>query len=247
MTRTQPRPLSVFAARLAIACLVWPLAAGVAQAAVRSADYLVDAKTMPWKSNAQSDDYLPYGIYDGRFPGVLGRFNGFSLEEGAEVSFRHTSGKTSAFSNREPYSGPLGDLDYVTDDNKGSTGKVFPSAHVDKTAYPLHLMALLGLWADDNLDPVGKPFLIGRVWAGTVPKGADYLLFGFNDDLFDDNRGALVMTITADRIPLPPGGAGGPFVSTVVEVPEPETWVQMACGATILMLALQRGRRKRSS
>ncbi|MBL8535585.1 MAG: hypothetical protein JNL33_17175, partial [Betaproteobacteria bacterium] len=171
MTRTSANPLLGTAIRLAAAILASHCVSATLHAEVRSADFRIDARTMPWKSNAQLNDYLPYGIYDGRYPGALSRFNGFSLEEGAEVTFRHKSGQTSAYSNREPYSGALGDLDYVTDDKKGTSGEVFPSAHIDKAEYPLHLMALLGLWADANLDPVGKPFLIGRVWTGTVPKG----------------------------------------------------------------------------
>ncbi len=218
---------------LTIATLLTALAAApMARAELTTITVSISAKIMPW----QPDKYLPYGVDDGLRPGAIGRFAGFSMEEGTQISFLYVDGSTSAFSDKAPYADPLGDAGSVANDKKGSSGTLFPSTYMDNKAYPVNLMALVGLWADTGLDPVGKPFVIGKAWSAAVPEGAKYLLFGFNDDIFADNRGAIRMKITGEK--AAPLGGGGPFVSIVPDVPEPATSGLALAGALVLLARL---------
>ncbi|WP_064039562.1 hypothetical protein [Methylomonas koyamae] len=140
-------------------------------------------------------------------------------------------GLTSAFGdipdvNNNGYVGSV-----FKDDELGSSGQVFPSYYYesewgktqnpsDPAPYGLFLQALLGALTDDNggiielltLGTVvytgeGQGFLVGSSFG--IPDGATHIQFGFNDDIFGDNTGALNVCVSSEDnqcappVPLP--------------------------------------------
>jgi hypothetical protein len=77
---------------------------------------------------------------------------------------------------------------------------------------------LLATFALDGVI-VGSPFVVkDGVTLQSPGGGVNQLLFGFNDDIFDDNTG----TIKFDLIISSPSSVGA--------VPEPSTWAMMIVG-----------------
>ena len=84
--------------------------------------------------------------------------------------------------------------------------------------YPpdINLMELVGTFTDGAGKIVGTPFFIGSNRTRIVPVGATQLQLGVNDDVFNDN--------------------GGSFLVSVTNVPEPGTWLLILSGLGVLVL-----------
>ena len=89
--------------------------------------------------------------------------------------------------------------------------------------YPpdINLMELVGTFADGSGKIVGTPFFVGASRTRIVPVGATQLQLGINDDVYNDN--------------------GGSFLVSVTNVPEPEGWLIMLSGIGLLCFVF-RGR-----
>ena len=150
---------------------------------------------------------------------------------GDSVFIQYGSGLTSAFGGLPAVdnSGYVGSS--YKDDQPGSSGQVFPSYYLpgewgvtqdptNPAAYGLFLQALLGALTDDTGNIVelfslgtvayddGAPNPVNAI-AFSIPNGATYLQFGFNDDIFSDNTGAVSVCVNSadaqctSTVPLP--------------------------------------------
>lgn len=152
--------------------------------------------------------------------------SGLSFAAGGTLSVTRTGGLTSAFAGPPTVVG----LGYFSlgpaNDNPGSSLGPFPSKYTPAD-WDTNLMALMGTFADASGNIVRTPFEIGNGRTVIIPVGASRLQLGLNDDIFDDNTGALNLSIADSRIVTP--------------VPSPGT-VALLAPALLLMLRTQRRR-----
>lgn len=193
----------------------------------------VDGKVRPWDFapvvGGQNSDFV-FGAGDGGglglAPVLIDAGNGLSFAAGGALTITRTSGLTSAFASPPTEDG----VGYFSlgpaNDNPGSSGGPFPSKYTPAD-WDTNLMALMGTFADAGGNIVGTPFEIGNGRTIVIPVGASRLQLGLNDDIFDDNTGALNLTIADSRIVTP--------------VPSPGTAALLA-PALLLMLRTQRRR-----
>jgi len=189
---------------VALVCLIAP-----ASALAGTVDVTVDSHAGPWLQsvNTSSD----YGVGDNSGPVTL---NVIALES---VTIQYLSGFTNEFGT-DPLlnvdaNGLVGEF---PSNNPGSSGKNFPGFY---TADPANVFLgeFLGTFADSTGKIVGTPFAIGDgPLSFTAPLGATTLLLGINDDIYADNSGQLLVSVTA------------PTISAAV--PEPSTWAMMLLG-----------------
>jgi hypothetical protein len=193
----------------------------------------VDGRVRPWDFapvvGGQNSDFVFGGGDGGNLglaPVVIDSGSGLSFAPGGALTITRTGGLTSAFDGPPTEDG----LGYFSlgpaNDNPGSSGGPFPSTYTPAD-WDTNLMALMGTFADASGNIVGTPFEIGNGRSVIIPVGASQLQLGLNDDIFDDNTGALNLRIADDR--------------TVTPVPSPGT-VALLAPALLLMLRKQRRR-----
>ena len=182
-------------------------------AGATTVDVTVDAKAMPWLVSANPD--YAYGIGDGVDPLVVDASSGLSFAAGGTITISYLSGFTRPF-GIPPDVDADGDTSFITKslgfDNPGSTGEYFPTLYTEletpDSVY--YLAALVGTFTDAGGAIVGNPFWIGNgPTSVVVPDGAAQLQLGINDDLFLDNKGKLVVSVSDVAAPVP---VPAPFV-----------------------------------
>ena len=170
-------------------------------------DVTVDAKAMPWLVSANPD--YAYGMGDGMAPSVIDPSSGLSFASGGTLTISYVSGFTRPF-GIPPDVDADGDPTFITKslgyDNPGSTGEYFPTLYTELESPDsvYYLAALVGAFTDASGVIVGNPF-----WSGNgptsvlVPDGAVQLQLGINDDLFLDNKGKLLVSVSDVAAPVP--------------------------------------------
>ena len=184
------------------------LASTSSQAATLS--FSVDGQAQPWSYSTSPgglNSSYQFGTNDGVAPTAVS--SGFDFSTGGTFTITYKSGQTSAYAGRAPYADAGGDTSYVANDAGGSSGNNFPSYYVDSSTYPVYLAELIGTFADATGQIVGTPFAIGNgPLSVAAPSGASELLLGINDDIFSDNTGSLLVSVTGpsaslSAVPLP--------------------------------------------
>lgn len=144
------------------------------------------------------------------------KLSDLGLSAGDGIWINYHGGLTSAFGgiptvNNNGYEGSP-----FKDDSLGSSGEHFPSVYYpgdwgsalnpsDPGAAGVFLQALLGAMTDDNGNII-QLLNIGTIFPGpaylfgisfSVPVGATYVQFGFNDDIFADNTGSIDVCVSS--------------------------------------------------
>lgn len=198
---------------MAIVCVLM-LGTGLASADI-TVNVNVDGKAMPWYANASLNNTYMYGIQDGSGPTIVDSGSGLSFAAGGMFTLTYVGGLTSPYGGA-PYADANGDPGFATKfydpyptvfDAPGSTGNYFPTLYIslpDDPAAAFYLNALVGTFADGSGAIVGSPFHIGNgPLSVAVPVGATRLQLGLNDDLFADNTGALLISVSGPVVPIP--------------------------------------------
>lgn len=159
----------------------------------RAADVTVKvaATAMPWSLKKNKD--LPFGKNDGTAAASIAVKPGMLLHMTATGSTTTVAGGGSF--------DPNGQSDFITDDHVGGSGMPFPSMFMNHAFYPTHLNELVAVFADSHGKMVKSPFPIGTEMTITVPEGAELLQFGINDDIYADNSGEIVVTVSLPDAP----------------------------------------------
>lgn len=178
----------------------------VASAALISEDVEVSAQAGPWSTVLNPT--LSYG--NGSELAASHTTAAFDFSAGSGFSLRYTGGLATPLSYGGVVYDGRGDTDYTATGVLGTSGNPFPSQYVPAGSGTVYLGTLIGAFALDGV-VVGTPFAIGNGIDVTSPGGVNEILFGTNDDIFNDNRGTLALSITGTAAaisPVPlPGGA----------------------------------------
>jgi hypothetical protein len=217
MGRALRRGIAVWMLGL-VASMAW---SGRAEALMM--DFTVDSHAGPWVYNAGLNSTFTYGVGDYTSPTVVSAADGFDFSAGNMFTIAYVSGLTDPFGISPAYDA-AGDTGYEANNNGGSSGMFFPSLYVDPASYPVYLAAVIGVFTDSSGSIVGTPFAVNDLGTFTLPVGATQLQLGINDDIFVDNVGSLVMSVT------------GPALA----VPEPASLALLAVGTAIGLLARRR-------
>lgn len=191
--------------RLAFALLLF---CGTFAPAWAQEDLLLDvgANCGPWifKAGGLNSDF-PYGRGDHRPPVVVKADGKFPFREDELIQIQYLSKRARAVAwNYDNSCDAEGDTLRIVNNYVGNTGKYMPSRYISPSEYPIFLMALIGVFADENGAIVGSPFKVGLHRTVQVPAGAKQLQFGVNDDWFQTpppNLGSY--QIILKRLPQP--------------------------------------------
>ena len=187
----------------------------------------VSGNSTPWDQTVNPSFTFGSGIPDA--PGIVTGAD-LPFASGDTLLIHVLSGGVSAFPPTYPIVDANGDV--ITpgtdpgayagpvNDSAGSSGNGFPSKYMGPYPPDINLMELVGTFADSSGKIVGTPFFIGSDRTRIVPVGATQLQLGVNDDVFGDN--------------------GGSFLVSVSNVPEPEVWLLMLLGFGMLVLVRRR-------
>lgn len=161
------------------------------------------------------------GLQDGTAPTSVDSSRGFAFFPGGTFTITYTGGTVSAFGGQlNTYAdangllnaffsyptknygplppGPAPNYPFVM--NSPGVGYYYPTLYTLLGADPTstyYLGCLLGTFADATGSIVGQPFFIGDgPTTVTVPLGATRLQLGINDDLFEDNVGGFLVSVT---------------------------------------------------
>ncbi|ESQ91359.1 hypothetical protein ABAC460_07265 [Asticcacaulis sp. AC460] len=148
----------------------------------------VSAQARPWDTRINRK--YGFGSGDGRAPAVA---FGISLKVNRTLTVTATGSTTTARGG--PPFGPGGQSDYITGALPGNSGSYFPSRYI-VSDNPVCLNQLVGAFVDADGVIIGEPFAIGKQATLDVPKTAVALSMGLNDDIFSDNSGELIVTIS---------------------------------------------------
>jgi PEP-CTERM motif len=193
------------------------------------ASFTVGSTAGPWLQSANPG--FPYGVGDNAGPTAVNSGNsGLNFNPGDVLTITYVSGLTSAFGGTPTVDangyvgGPFGCGPGLS--GIGSSGTFFPCVYTD-LSQNTWLNELMGTFADNSGVIVGSPFTIGNgPFSIAVPSGATQLLMGVSDDIYGDNTGSLVVSVS------------GPS-----SVPEPSSLVLLGTG----VVSLLGWRRKRNS
>ncbi len=195
---------SLFLAAACVAVFIVP-----ASAATLSETLEVNAQAGPWSTALNPT--LAYG--DGSELASVSTTAAFDFSAGASFSITYAGGSATPLSYGSPVFDGKGDTDYVATGNLGSSGNPFPSAYIPADQGTVYLGTLIGAFALDGV-VVGAPFAVGNGIDVTSPGGVDEILFGYNDDIFNDNKGSLSVLVkgaAAGISPVPLPGAAPLF------------------------------------
>jgi hypothetical protein len=152
----------------------------------------VPGTSMPWTYGAKLNKARPFGEDDGTAPTVVSLAS-LSAAPGQKLRITYGSGTVCPGGGYTCADG-AGDPGFVTNHNTGNSGTYFPSRFVHKE--PTYLEELIGVFTDASGKIVGSPFAVGDKLAKAIPAGATQLQLGVNDDIFGDNTGSWVISVT---------------------------------------------------
>jgi len=195
------RTFKMFALALAL------VLASSAMLLASTTNFTVDSQAGPWWQSANPG--FDYGIHDNAGPTAVNNGNsGLNFNPGDVLTITYVSGLTSAFGGI-----PTQDADGYAGgafgcgpglSGIGSSGTVFPCVYTN-LSLNTWLNELMGTFADSSGVIVGSPFTIGNgPFSIAVPTGATQLLLGVSDDIYADNTGALVVSVSGpSSVPEP--------------------------------------------
>ena len=166
----------------------------------------VNAKCGPWifKAGGLNADY-PFGMGDHLPPVVVKADGKLPFRKGELIQIQYLSKRARAVAwNYDNSCDSEGETLRLVNNYRGYTGNYMPSRYVPSSEYPVFLMALIGVFADEKGAMVGSPFKVGLHRTVQVPQGASQLQFGINDDWFQTpppNSGSY--QIILKRLPQP--------------------------------------------
>ena len=146
----------------------------------------INANCGPWnfKEGGLNASY-PFGKGDHLPPVVVKSDGNFSFRKGELLQIDYLDKRARAVAWRYDNScDSEGETLRIVDNLKGYTGYYMPSRYVPSSDYPVFLMALIGVFADEKGVIVGLPFKVGLHRTVQVPEGAKQLQLGMNDDWF---------------------------------------------------------------
>ena len=234
--------------------LLLALAFGLGAASSASAAVLVtvDARSAPWDWQAGGlNDAFQFGVQDNIAPTAV-TFASAAITGPSWAVLYTGKGLTSMFGGT-----PTQDVDgYVgsvfKDNDPGSSGNFFPSHYMSSYWNPdptlgVFLGGLVATFTDSTGAIVGNPFPIGYVFdnggtpffvagvsSGPTPLGATQIQLGMNDDIFADNTGSLQVCV---------GDSFASCRALIAGVPEPDAWLLMIGGMSLVGGALRLRRR----
>jgi len=156
--------------------------------------YRIPANAMPWLSQPGGlNSAYHFGQQDGAPPVVL-TFASLHAAPGDKITVRFISGDVSTGGGSPPMDGSgfpnpndVGGL--------GWSGQPMPNAYM--SPYPINVGSIVGTFATDDGTIVGHPFALGDgPTTKTIPSGAAQLQLGINDDIYADNTGSDVVSVT---------------------------------------------------
>jgi hypothetical protein len=157
----------------------------------------VDGRSGPWNMDLNKGFHYTYRgwVWD---PTTVNAGSGLSLTAGNLLTITYVSGMANA--------GGGG----IWNDANGAVGwnawdDSTPAQYIPGVGSlnPVYLEQLLGVFAKDGVI-VGNPFKIGNGPVDVViPVGANQLLLGFNDGMFEDNGGGVNVKITESTSSVP--------------------------------------------
>lgn len=146
----------------------------------------IKANCGPWifKTGGLNADY-PYGRGDHLPPVVVKGDGKFPFRKGELIQITYLDKRVRPCAwNYDNSCDSEGETLRLANDLKGNTGNYMPSHYLPTSEYPVFLMALIGVFADDKGALVGAPFKVGLHRTVQVPEGAKQLQLGINDDWF---------------------------------------------------------------
>lgn len=156
--------------------------------------YVVPADAMPWlaQPGGLNSTYL-YGKQDGA-PPVIIALASLHAAPGGAITVRFISGDVSTGGGSPPMDGSgfpnpndVGGL--------GWSGQPMPNAYM--SPYPINVGSIVGTFATADGTIVGHPFALGDgPTTKTIPSGAAQLQLGINDDIYADNTGSDIVSVT---------------------------------------------------
>lgn len=167
----------------------------------------VDSRSGPWQwtPNGVNSAYQ-YGVGDHLDPAGFCRPQDLSFPPWQTITVTYLSGLVN------PYGGPCPGP-FCTDasgsgafnDNPGSSGRIAPSFYIPHSEYDAGLMALIGVFLDGGGQILGAPHKIGNGPTSlAAPSGAAFFQLGFNDDIFSDNTGSVLVDVEIEHcVPEP--------------------------------------------
>jgi hypothetical protein len=154
----------------------------------------VDGKSGPWEYNGGLNTSFQYGVGDQQPPTIVTSVAGINLVPAQTLKLVYQSGAVSGGVGL-PFFDAGGD---PSQPNPPPTGNGrFPSFYMS-SSNPINYVELVGTFADNQGRIVGSPFPVGDgPTVLTVPSGAIQLQLGVNDNLFSDNSGSWVVSISS--------------------------------------------------
>jgi hypothetical protein len=149
---------------------------------------------MPWNDTTKLTRNRAFGNNDGTSPLVV-TLASLGASPGQKLTITYVSG-TVCPGGSYPRVDAKGYSGLVTDHNAGNSGKYLPSLFIKKE--PTYLDEWVGVYTVAKGKIVGRPFIVPDKAKAGIPNGATQLQSGVNDDIFIDNSGSWVISITVD-------------------------------------------------
>lgn len=192
------------------------LAFAVSSAGALTVDFYVNSKDQPWSPGLNptfnygfpGDNPLP--------PTIVDSHSGFFFTPGDTLTISYVDGFTSPYGGSGWTYGDANGLNGVFSNGNKYPTKTDTLDFIGLGIYPTrwtpiapgetyYLACLLGTFTDSTGTIVvgSKPFFIGDgPLSITIPSGATQLQLGINDDLLQDNRGILEVSVSGPGRPL---------------------------------------------
>lgn len=148
-------------------------------------DVKVEARTMPW--DLRLNRAMRYG---GEIDGILPKQILIpELKAGRKITLR-ASGSASYWPGGRSF-GPDGDPEAIG--ARGRLGRL--PGNFASSGNAIAIMALMGSFFNADGTIAGRPFAVSSFTEVIVPEGAVGMQFGFNDEMWRDNRGIMSVKI----------------------------------------------------
>jgi hypothetical protein len=186
-------------------------------ASTTTVNVTVAGTAQPWSYTPGGlNTNFQFGINDGGAPLVVNAASGISFAAGGTITVQYLSGLVSAGSGFAAVDAG-GNTQLTFNNNPGNSGKVAPSAYMNPASYPIFLTELVGTFATSTGLIVGTPFkLANGPTQVVIPSGATQLQLGVNDDIYADNTGSWLVSVTGPSVTVIPEPASVVLAATAV-------------------------------